>query len=368
MLHSFIPPYETNFCSLDASPALFALTISIDTYQYASNKLPNLTGCVADANAIVEYLTNQLRVPEDHIKSLRNSDATRANIIQSIVDLSENPDIKTGDAILIFYAGHGSEAAAPEGWPARGSEIQMLLPYDFSPTTSSEPERQGLHDITFGALLSRLAERKGNNIVGLCILILRVFGVTWFHVAQTVILDSCHSGSGARTFATGPSSLAFNVRRAELHQDYRILSSVDQELRQEIGGSRKANDVEPITSGLHSHVLLAGTSAKGYSMENTAKKRGVFTAALLDLLKRDSPDTISYKDAIGRLPDLLKYVMAVLRIAFVNLHTIVNILSARVTIKIALSSTAKLQKPPECSSVCSSKMAPSSLRQVKPRA
>lgn len=368
MLHSFIPPYETNFCSLDASPALFALTISIDTYQYASNKLPNLTGCVADANAIVEYLTNQLRVPEDHIKSLRNSDATRANIIQSIVDLSENPDIKTGDAILIFYAGHGSEAAAPEGWPARGSEIQMLLPYDFSPTTSSEPERQGLHDITFGALLSRLAERKGNNIVGLYILILRVFGVTWFHVAQTVILDSCHSGSGARTFATGPSSLAFNVRRAELHQDYRILSSVDQELRQQIGGSRKANDVEPITSGLHSHVLLAGTSAKGYSMENTAKKRGVFTAALLDLLKRDSPDTISYKDAIGRLPDLLKYVMAVLRIAFVNLHTIVNILSARVTIKIALSSTAKLQKPPECSSVCSSKMAPSSLRQVKPRA
>jgi hypothetical protein len=97
----------------------------------------------------------------------------------------------------------------------------------------------------------------------------------------------------------------FSVRGADLPLDYEVLPSVDQEFRQCLGGSRKANASESGTSsGLHSHVLLAGTSAKGVAYEDPTAKRGVFTSALLDLLERASPDTISYKDAIERLPNL----------------------------------------------------------------
>ncbi|KAJ7912487.1 peptidase C14, caspase domain-containing protein [Mycena leptocephala] len=259
-----------------ASATLFALTIGINTYKYERRpELPNLVGCVADADAIVEYLTTKLHVPKDHIACLRDSHATRANIIQSLVDLSEDPRIekKKGDAILIFYAGHGGTAIAPSGWPAKGSDvIEMILPHDFFPGTNDKPECQGLHDITLGALLSQLAQMKGNNI--------------------TVILDSCHSGSGTRTAATEVSSTraAFNVRGADLPPDYKILPAVDQELLRHLASSRKANALNTSTSDLYSHVLLAGTSARGVALEDRILKRGVFTSAVLNLLERTSPD------------------------------------------------------------------------------
>jgi hypothetical protein len=158
---------KLNPCRTGVCAPLFALTIGINTYKYARQpELRNLVGCVADANAMVKYLTTKLRVPMDHIKSLHDCDATRANIIQSLVDLSRDTRIKNGDAILIFYAGHGAKAMAPKGWPAEGSNtIEMILPHNFFPGTNDKPEHQGLHDITFGVLLSRIAEAKGNNLV-----------------------------------------------------------------------------------------------------------------------------------------------------------------------------------------------------------
>jgi hypothetical protein len=161
----------------------------------------------------------------------------------------------------------------------------MILPHDFFPGTNDKPECQGLHDITLGALLSQLAQMKGNNIVCFYILALRVL---WFHVAQTVILDSCHSGSGTRTAATEVSSTraAFNVRGADLPPDYKILPAVDQELLRHLASSRKANALNTSTSDLYSHVLLAGTSARGVSLEDRILKRGVFTSAVLNLLER----------------------------------------------------------------------------------
>jgi hypothetical protein len=144
--------------------SLFALVIGIDRYKHSSHAmLQNLRGAVVDADAIFAYLSSGLCIPESQITRLYNEKAARANIVQSIRSMSTDSRICRGDAILIYYAGHGGEADAPKGWPT--ARVQMLLPYDFMPSTTSTVEGQGLHDLSVGALLKELAMAKGDNIV-----------------------------------------------------------------------------------------------------------------------------------------------------------------------------------------------------------
>jgi len=113
-----------------------------------------------------EYLENSLKVQKCHIRNLRNAQATRAAIISEIAALETNPDIKQGDPILIYYAGHGGGCPAPAGWEAGGadSKTQMLIPHDYH-TTVENREVFGIPDRSLNALLSRLAKAKGDNIV-----------------------------------------------------------------------------------------------------------------------------------------------------------------------------------------------------------
>lgn len=148
---------------LPRSPSrLFALIIGINQYQ---NEPRKLKGAVADAEAMVDFLKTALRVADNRIKNLRDQQATRSNICQSIRDLGKCEDIQQGDPILIYYAGHGAEVDPPEGWPSGGDKIQMLLPYNFRARTSTSEDEQGILDITLCILLKDLALAKGNNIV-----------------------------------------------------------------------------------------------------------------------------------------------------------------------------------------------------------
>ncbi|KAF8961633.1 hypothetical protein BDZ97DRAFT_1828302 [Flammula alnicola] len=168
-----------------------------------------------------EYLQSELDVPKSQITSLRNSQATRRMIIQEIQNFGQNPTIKFGDPILIYYAGHGGETSAPPGWDCEGSKTQMVIPYDCEAKVDGEIIH-GIPDRTFGWLLKQLADKKGNNI--------------------TVILDNCFSGSGTRAgkLTSEPSS--------RLHRGIRIASGF-------------------VNGGLKSHVLLAACSAGEYARE-----------------------------------------------------------------------------------------------------
>ena len=111
-----------------------------------------------------EYLEKDLGVPSDQIRTLLDEEASRSGILQALVELREDPRIKKGDPILIFYAGHGSEIDAPQGWEAGGPKIQAIVPHDaseFSPVVYPIPDR------TLGALINMLAKDKGDNIVRL---------------------------------------------------------------------------------------------------------------------------------------------------------------------------------------------------------
>ncbi|KIY72176.1 hypothetical protein CYLTODRAFT_418153 [Cylindrobasidium torrendii FP15055 ss-10] len=260
---------------LTAPTAFFAVVIGINEYKNnLASSFTNLRGCVSDANDMSKFLQHSLGVPRDQITNLRNSEATRHDIITAIKKLANDTRIEWGDPILIYYAGHGAEAKDENNQP-----IQMLLPYDFMPETTDDPCAQGIHDYDLGRYLGHIAHRKGDNI--------------------TVILDSCHSGSGTRD-AQAASSDA--VRGIDLPDTYKVIRTAG-DLDLEVGGDRQAV-ISPGRSklGLRSHVLLAATSSSGLARE--IQGRGAFTRVLLELFNQFSPDTLTYSDAILRLPDM----------------------------------------------------------------
>ncbi|KAG7440956.1 uncharacterized protein BT62DRAFT_956394 [Guyanagaster necrorhizus] len=268
------PPQPITFgCS---TPPLYALVIGID--KYLSNKVPDLKGAVADADAVDTFLQETLLVPKDQIKNLRNVDATRVTIETEIKRLGDNSAIKKDDPILIYYAGHGAEADAPSGWPSTDKKIQMLVPHDFDPNGSTDSERgQGLLDMRLSHLLADLAMKKSDNI--------------------TVIFDCCHSGSGTRMEGNDPT---FAVRGIDLPETY----TVDQDLLHDIEPDARAGVVAKgfEKSGLSSHMLLSACKAGQAAMEKLG--RGAFTSALLILLQDNGVDKLTYKDVITNLPDL----------------------------------------------------------------
>ena len=145
-------------------PRLFALIIGINDYE--SPNVPKLKGAVPDADDALSYLLKHLGVPSSQIKNLRNSEATRAAIIDGIIAFSLNNEIKAGDPILIYYAGHGGSADTPNGWEAGSSgKIELLIPYDHSSSLEDSNPKHGIPDRTLGFLLSHLANEKGDNIV-----------------------------------------------------------------------------------------------------------------------------------------------------------------------------------------------------------
>jgi hypothetical protein len=143
---------------------LFAIIIGINKYE--SSKILDLVGAVPDADAVRDYLL-ELGVPSPQITNLRDSEATRAAIIEEIKALSLNDEIKEGDPILIYYAGHGGSADIPQGWVGCTDKIELLVPYDYSSQFSLKDgnPKHGIPDRTLGALLSYLESKKGDNIV-----------------------------------------------------------------------------------------------------------------------------------------------------------------------------------------------------------
>ena len=142
---------------------LFALIIGINDYE--SSSIQNLQGAVPDADAMRDYLENDLGVPSSQIENLRNGAATKSAIIDKIKAFSsDDSKIEKGDPILIYYAGHGHSAKTPEDWPNWNTDkIELLVPYDY-PSLVCDPNF-GITDRFFGILLSELKEKKGDNIV-----------------------------------------------------------------------------------------------------------------------------------------------------------------------------------------------------------
>jgi hypothetical protein len=115
-------------------------------------------------------------------------------------------------------------------------------------------------------------------------------------IFQTVVFDSCHSGSSTRD----GSKNDLMSRGVKLPGDYAAATTVDQQL---VGDSRKAKVASSFEhSGLISHVLLAACSEKETAQESGG--HGHFTSALLEYLRDTTNSQASYVDLIENLRDL----------------------------------------------------------------
>ena len=163
------------------APRLFALIIGIDMYK--SGDIWNLESSVHDAKRISRWLVKNFSVPRQQISLLLNNKATKQNIEDAFTShLINNDNIQTGDAILIYFAGHGSTMRAPPAWFQAGSgpgNVHMICPYDHDTKDANGQRITGISDRSMEALIRDLACAKGNNI--------------------TLVLDCCFSPVQSRS-------------------------------------------------------------------------------------------------------------------------------------------------------------------------
>lgn len=62
--------------------------------------------------------------------------------------------------------------------------------------------------------------------------------------------------------------------------------------------------------GVESHVLLAACAANETAMEDGSPKRGLFTSALIALLRKDGVDKLTYADVLKRMETIPKCVFS----------------------------------------------------------
>ena len=116
------------------------------------------------------------------------NDATRAGILSRYKQLIQNT--AAGDAVVVYYSGHGGLAANPEYHPMTAATTpipryyQFIVPVDLH--ESSEDEFRGILSLELSALLTELTAQTTN---------------------VTVILDCCHAARMSRDLSLMPKAL-----------------------------------------------------------------------------------------------------------------------------------------------------------------
>ncbi len=134
-----------------------------------------------------KYLTEDIGVPPNRIQLLLGSkehtssadpmNPSRANIIDALLSIIDNPEILYGDKIVIFYSGHGSSYPFEREGDAL-KYIEALCPIDRDTIGDDGKSVPDISDREFNTILKQISQVKGQHI--------------------TVILDCCHSGSVSR--------------------------------------------------------------------------------------------------------------------------------------------------------------------------
>lgn len=140
----------------------------------AGREWPNLNGAATDVRAMAEMLVLLYGFEPRDIVTLTDQGATRDAMLRAVNEHLVKPAAK-GDILLFYYAGHGSQVKnSLSDEPDKLDET--LVPAD------SRVGARDIRDKELRPLFNRILDRGA---------------------ALTVILDNCHSGSGARGLPTG---------------------------------------------------------------------------------------------------------------------------------------------------------------------
>ncbi|KZT04809.1 uncharacterized protein LAESUDRAFT_284879 [Laetiporus sulphureus 93-53] len=149
---------------------IFAVIIGINDYLCEEP----LHGATGDAKKIAEFLKISLQVPKENMIVLLDGDAIRDEILKSLHShLRDNVRIHYGDAIIIYFAGHGTIYETHVREP-----MEAIMPIDSGFELPDGTHVVDISDRQINLFLQELYDAKGGNI--------------------TVVTDCCYSAGSTR--------------------------------------------------------------------------------------------------------------------------------------------------------------------------
>lgn len=269
--------------------AKHAIIIGIDDYSLQrSGGWGDLNFCKADADAIYQLCTSKFGFSQENIILLKDSRATRRNILSSITYLFNNA--MPGDTVLFFYAGHGG--LLPASTSSTNTKFyQSIIPYN--------------GDYIYDFRLHQAANNGGFNP---------------HEVNFTCILDSCHSGGMHPTVSIEqaiPRTIPFSDEVAqvlefvkEIHPFGICLPDGSNELFPNVSNPRVENNIlvdldeDPNKTFVSSAQATLLSACKYYEVaeEHSIIGHGRFTNAILNFANGTNFDPeISYSDLMNIL-------------------------------------------------------------------
>lgn len=103
-----------------------AVLVGVDEYERSD--IPSLRGCVNDVLLVRWLLKTCFDVPNEDLRVLVNSRATKENIVRrlgAVLDRSE-----PGDLVIFYFSGHGTQVRDRDGDELRDALDEVICPYD----------------------------------------------------------------------------------------------------------------------------------------------------------------------------------------------------------------------------------------------
>ncbi len=270
----------TYLASTPQKPTLFVLAIGVSDYtldaldlSYAAKDAQDVAAALSEANGppsktyaarLPRWRLEQLKRPFASVRTqvLVNADVTKENIALAQRFLAE---ARAEDQVVLFMAGHGVLDGQDNYWFATS---------DIDPAA---PEQRGVAFDAIETMLSELTAR-----------------------SRVVLIDTCHSGSVDRDeeqklqrLPEGVSASRGVVRKGarSSHETSRFIGEVFAQLKQNSGAT-----------------VLTSSSGVQFSLESSAFKNGVFTAAVLEAMRNEQSD--ADQSGVVELTELQSYVRA----------------------------------------------------------
>jgi len=267
-------------CSGLTAPALAdrALIIGIDVYQEASLTFHLGGASKADSERIHKLLTGSMGYREEDIKILRDSEATRAAILENLdAWLGET---KPGERVFFYYVGHGHFTKDASGDEGDGLD-ETLVPFD------ANVDRGGASVVVQNMVLDDELASAFDKLRGRQI---------------TAVIDSCHSGTVTRSIQGPPRNVAARTPQLrELTRSIRVDPSVDDQKQ-----SGPAPDGAEPGIDIVTWTAVAPTQLALINEEAAPNYHGLFTAAFADGIEKGFAD--GNKNGIISNQELLDYV------------------------------------------------------------
>jgi hypothetical protein len=242
------------------SPNRLALLVGVG--DYLSPTIRKLFGPPNDVAQMKAVLTDKFEFPAENVITLVDAAATRQGILDALCN-HLIAGARAGDVVVFYFSGHGSRVADREPLDESDGYDETLVPYD---------ARQGgigeIRDDEIQQFLDRLLT--GN---------------------VTVILDSCHSGTGAKASAI-PRGI--DPEPSEVEAAARLTAG-------NLPGARSITLSSGFRPNGARHVVIAGSRADQLSYEFSFPEgsHGALTYFLVKALRIAGPDT-TYRDVLER--------------------------------------------------------------------